>query len=115
MSKLRNTLIALTGLALVAPLAHAKVSASEAARLKTDLTPFGAVRAGNKDGSIPKDNPFVDQAGAMKSIYSYGHRNPQGLVLHPETGQLWEHEHGPRGGDEVNIIEKGKNMALLLG
>ncbi len=69
----------------------------------------GKIHRFNADGSIPKDNPFVDQADAMKSIYSYGHRNPQGLVLHPETGDLWEHEHGPRGGDEVNIIEKGKN------
>lgn len=61
------------------------------------------------DGRIPEDNPFVGQTGAMPSIYSYGHRNPQGLARHPETGVMWEHEHGPRGGDEVNIIEKGKN------
>ncbi|RIV45229.1 PQQ-dependent sugar dehydrogenase [Flagellimonas pelagia] len=63
----------------------------------------------NDDGSIPKDNPFVGNNGAKKAIYSYGHRNPQGLALHPETGVLWEHEHGPRGGDEINIIQKGKN------
>jgi aldose sugar dehydrogenase len=61
------------------------------------------------DGSAPPDNPFVGKAGAKPDIWSYGHRNPQGLALHPVTGKLWEHEHGPRGGDEVNIIEKGKN------
>ncbi len=63
----------------------------------------------NDDGSIPADNPFVGVDGAIEAIYSYGHRNPQGLVLHPETGALWEHEHGPKGGDEINIIEAGKN------
>ncbi len=61
------------------------------------------------DGSAPPHNPFVGKAGAKPDIWSYGHRNPQGLALHPVTGKLWEHEHGPRGGDEVNIIEKGKN------
>ncbi|MDA9127449.1 PQQ-dependent sugar dehydrogenase [Flavobacteriaceae bacterium] len=63
----------------------------------------------NEDGSIPKDNPFFNTPGANKAIYSYGHRNPQGLAMHPETGVLWEHEHGPRGGDELNIIEPGLN------
>ena len=61
------------------------------------------------DGSVPPDNPFVGRADAKPEIWSYGHRNPQGLALHPATGKLWEHEHGPRGGDEINIIEKGKN------
>jgi len=61
------------------------------------------------DGRIPEDNPFIDEESAVKAIYSYGHRNPQGMDMHPETGQIWTHEHGPRGGDEVNIIEKGKN------
>ncbi|MBS9461439.1 PQQ-dependent sugar dehydrogenase [Flagellimonas sp. 389] len=61
------------------------------------------------DGSIPKDNPFVNSSRAKTAIFSYGHRNPQGLTMHPETGELWEHEHGPRGGDEINILEKGKN------
>jgi glucose/arabinose dehydrogenase len=61
------------------------------------------------DGSVPPDNPFVDRKGAKPEIWSYGHRNPQGLAFHPQTGKLWEHEHGPRGGDEINIIEKGKN------
>jgi glucose/arabinose dehydrogenase len=63
----------------------------------------------NEDGSVPKDNPFVGQAGALPEIWSYGHRNPQGLAINPATGQLWETEHGPQGGDELNLIEKGKN------
>ncbi|MCK0160149.1 PQQ-dependent sugar dehydrogenase [Allomuricauda sp. F6463D] len=80
-----------------------------------DVNPQDITRDGGKiyrlhdDGSIPTDNPLVDELGAKKAIYSYGHRNPQGLTLHPETGVLWEHEHGPRGGDEINTIEKGKN------
>jgi glucose/arabinose dehydrogenase len=61
------------------------------------------------DGAIPKDNPFVDRTGARPEIWSYGHRNPQGLTFNPATGKLWEQEHGPRGGDEVNVIEKGRN------
>ena len=61
------------------------------------------------DGKIPKDNPFVNQHGAKKAIYSYGHRNPQGMEMNPFTGDIWTHEHGPRGGDEINIINKGKN------
>ena len=61
------------------------------------------------DGSVPPDNPFVGRQGAKPEIWSYGHRNAQGLARHPVTGQLWEHEHGPRGGDEVNLVDKGKN------
>ena len=61
------------------------------------------------DGSAPPDNPFVGRAEAKPEIWSYGHRNAQGLALHPTSGKLWEHEHGPRGGDEINLIEKGKN------
>ncbi|MBM3530097.1 MAG: PQQ-dependent sugar dehydrogenase [Alphaproteobacteria bacterium] len=61
------------------------------------------------DGSVPKDNPFVGRAGAKPEIWSYGHRNAQGAALHPTSGKLWLNEHGPRGGDEVNIPEKGKN------
>lgn len=69
----------------------------------------GKIHRLNDDGSIPKDNPFVGQENAIPSIYSYGHRNPQGLVLHPVTGEIWEHEHGPRGGDEINLIKPGSN------
>ncbi|MBR1124017.1 PQQ-dependent sugar dehydrogenase [Bradyrhizobium lablabi] len=61
------------------------------------------------DGAAPPDNPFVGRDGAKPEIWSYGHRNEQGLAIHPATGDLWETEHGPRGGDEVNIIGKGKN------
>ncbi|TYA84353.1 PQQ-dependent sugar dehydrogenase [Seonamhaeicola marinus] len=63
----------------------------------------------NDDGSIPQDNPFVGTENAKTAIYSYGHRNPQGMVKNPFTGDIWIHEHGPQGGDEINIIEKGKN------
>ena len=63
----------------------------------------------NLDGSIPDDNPFINEEGAKKAIYTYGNRNPQGLIFHPNTGDLWEHEHGPKGGDEINILKKGKN------
>ncbi|QQP91198.1 PQQ-dependent sugar dehydrogenase [Skermanella sp. TT6] len=61
------------------------------------------------DGSVPEDNPFVERQGALPEIWSYGHRNIQGAALHPETGVLWVNEHGPRGGDEINIPEAGKN------
>jgi glucose/arabinose dehydrogenase len=63
----------------------------------------------NDDGSIPSDNPFFNNPNAKKAIYSYGHRNPQGMFKHPITGKIWTNEHGPRGGDEINIIKKGKN------
>ena len=61
------------------------------------------------DGAVPRDNPFVGRNDAKPEIWSYGHRNSQGAALHPQTGRLWEHEHGPRGGDEVNIPLAGKN------
>ena len=63
----------------------------------------------NLDGSIPADNPFVDRKGARPEIWSHGHRNMQGLAIDPRTGTLWESEHGPRGGDEINLPEPGKN------
>lgn len=69
----------------------------------------GSVLRVNEDGSIPDDNTFVDRDDAKGAIYSYGHRNAQGAALHPETGQLWIHEHGPRGGDEINLPEPGEN------
>ena len=61
------------------------------------------------DGSVPDDNPFVGQAGARPEIWSYGHRNSQGLAFDPRTGTLWESEHGPRGGDEINLPKPGRN------
>jgi aldose sugar dehydrogenase len=69
----------------------------------------GAIVRINRDGSIPDDNPFVGRDDALPEIYSYGHRNVQGLVFDPDTGHLWAHEHGPRGGDEVNLILPGRN------
>jgi len=71
--------------------------------------PNGKVHRINKDGSIPADNPFVSDANAIKSIYSYGNRNIQGIAIHPETGKVWATEHGPMGGDELNLISAGKN------
>ncbi|MFD2642488.1 PQQ-dependent sugar dehydrogenase [Pseudomonas japonica] len=66
------------------------------------------------DGEIPKDNPFVGQKNVQPAIWSYGHRNQQGAALNPWTGQLWTHEHGPRGGDEINIPKPGKNYGWPL-
>jgi len=75
-----------------------------------DLTTHaGALMRLNLDGSIPGDNPFVDREDALPEIWSYGHRNPQGLDYDPVEKRLWEIEHGPRGGDEINLIEKGAN------
>ena len=69
----------------------------------------GTVNRLHDDGRIPTDNPFVDQEGAEPSIWSYGHRNPQGLSIHPQTGDIWITEHGPQGGDELNLIQPGNN------
>ena len=63
----------------------------------------------NADGSIPSDNPFVGEENAVEAIYSYGHRNPQGMIFNPETSEIWVHEHGPQGGDEINVVKKGAN------
>ena len=68
----------------------------------------------NRDGSIPKDNPFVGRKGYRPEVWSYGHRNPQGAALHPVTGKLWTNEHGARGGDEINIPQAGKNYGWPL-
>ncbi|MDP3494588.1 MAG: PQQ-dependent sugar dehydrogenase [Hyphomonadaceae bacterium] len=71
---------------------------------------IGKIARINTDGTIPKDNPFVgNKDGALPEIWSYGHRNVQGAFLHPVTGELWELEHGPQGGDEINIARKGKD------
>lgn len=84
-------------------------------RGQRDVNPQDITRDGGKiyrihdDGRIPDDNPFADLRGAKKAIFSYGHRNPQGMAMNPTTGDIWTHEHGPRGGDEVNLIRKGKN------
>lgn len=75
---------------------------------------LGKVVRINPDGSVPQDNPFVDRDGALPEIWSYGHRNIQGGALHPETGRVWFNEHGPRGGDEINIPEAGANYGWPL-
>ena len=69
----------------------------------------GKIHRIHDDGSIPDNNPFVDTPGAMKSIYTFGNRNPQGVALNPVDGSIWENEHGPRGGDEINVVKKGTN------
>ena len=80
-----------------------------------DENPQDITRDGGKvyrlhdDGRIPDDNPFINEVNAKKAIYSYGHRNPQGMTINPETRDIWIHEHGPKGGDEINIIKAGKN------
>jgi aldose sugar dehydrogenase len=71
--------------------------------------PNGKVHRIHKDGKIPVDNPFISDPKAMKSLYSLGNRNIQGMAIHPETDELWTTEHGPMGGDEVNLIKPGKN------
>jgi glucose/arabinose dehydrogenase len=84
-------------------------------RGQRDINPQDITRDAGKiyrihdDGRIPDDNPFVNDSSAKKAIYSYGHRNPQGMAKHPLTGDIWSHEHGPRGGDEVNLIARGSN------
>ena len=69
----------------------------------------GVVVRLHDDGRVPSDNPFVGRSDALPEIWSYGHRNPQGLAIDPATGNVWINEHGPQGGDELNLIEPGKN------
>lgn len=84
-------------------------------RGQRDVNPQDLNKDGGKiyrlhdDGRIPADNPFVDHHGVKSAVFSYGHRNPQGMSIDPRSKQLWSHEHGPRGGDEVNLIKKGAN------
>ncbi|MEX0697925.1 MAG: PQQ-dependent sugar dehydrogenase [Dongiaceae bacterium] len=85
-------------------------SAAEFRVMAQDLNAhLGKVIRIHDGGSVPADNPFVGVDGALPEIWSYGHRNPQGMALHPETGVVWTHEHGPRGGDEVQIPKAGAN------
>ncbi|GLR69334.1 PQQ-dependent sugar dehydrogenase [Agaribacter marinus] len=72
-------------------------------------SPNGKVFRLHDDGRVPNDNPFVGQKGALPGIWSLGHRNPQGMVVEPNTNRIWEAEHGPRGGDEINVIARGAN------
>ena len=89
-------------------------STSEFAGIQDLTLPYGKIHRVNDDGSIPKDNPFVGVEGALASIWSYGHRSPQGLEFNQKTGQLWETEMGQRGGDEVNLLSPGKNYGWPL-
>ena len=72
-------------------------------------SPWGKVLRLNLDGTVPADNPFVGRADALAEIWTLGHRNPHGFARHPQSGQLWEVEHGPKGGDEINVLTKGGN------
>ena len=71
--------------------------------------PNGKIHRLHDDGSIPKNNPFIQEKNAIKSIWTYGNRNPQGLAIHPVSSTIFETEHGPRGGDELNILMSGNN------
>ena len=75
---------------------------------------LGKIHRLHDDGRVPADNPFVNRPGARPSIWTYGHRNPQGMVFDKENNRLWAVEHGPKGGDELNLIEKGKNYGWPL-
>ncbi|BDW98671.1 PQQ-dependent sugar dehydrogenase [Maricaulis maris] len=75
---------------------------------------LGSVIRLNDDGTVPFDNPFASARGAQPEIYSYGHRNVQGITINPQTGSVWAHEHGARGGDEINILEAGNNYGWPL-
>jgi glucose/arabinose dehydrogenase len=97
--------LALNGGYLYLTLGEREISAL-AQELWTDL---GKVIRLHDDGRVPSDNPFVGRAGARPELWSYGHRNPHGLAFHPETGELWESEHGPLAGDEINVIKRGLN------
>jgi glucose/arabinose dehydrogenase len=77
--------------------------------IPTPTTSVGTTVRLNMDGSVPETNPFVGSDEGLDEVYSYGHRNQQGMAIHPETGAIWQHEHGPHGGDELNLIEPGGN------
>ena len=77
--------------------------------IPTPTTSVGTTVRLNMDGSVPEDNPFVGSDEGLDEVYSYGHRNQQGMAIHPETGAIWQNEHGPHGGDELNLVEAGAN------
>jgi glucose/arabinose dehydrogenase len=86
----------------------------EQERAQNTMLHGGKVLRLNEDGTAPADNPFAGRAGYLPEIYSIGHRSPQGLAVHPTTGELWENEHGPLGGDEINIVRAGLNYGWPL-
>jgi glucose/arabinose dehydrogenase len=77
--------------------------------IPTPTSSVGVIVRLNMDGSVPEDNPFVGSDEGLDEVYSYGHRNQQGMAVHPETGEVWQTEHGPHGGDELNLVEAGNN------
>jgi Glucose/sorbosone dehydrogenases len=81
----------------------------EVVDIPTPSTSVGTTVRLNMDGSVPDENPFVGDEEGANEVYSYGHRNQQGMAIHPETGAIWQHEHGPHGGDELNLVEPGNN------
>lgn len=81
----------------------------EMARAQDPADHAGSIIRLHDDGSVPEDNPFVDQSQVRDEIFTWGNRNPQGLTIHPQTGEVWSNEHGPRGGDEINLIRSGLN------
>ena len=88
------------------------VSVGERGRMNEAQDPMnylGTVVRLHQNGQIPDDNPFMNNGKGRKEIYSYGHRNPQGMALDPKSGKIWVHEHGPQGGDEINILKAGAN------
>jgi glucose/arabinose dehydrogenase len=87
---------------------------TERAKAQTLDNDIGKVVRIERDGRVPPDNPFVGREGARPEIWSYGHRNVQGAALHPVTGELWTHEHGPKGGDELNRDLPGRNYGWPL-
>jgi aldose sugar dehydrogenase len=86
----------------------------EPERAQNAMLHGGKVLRLNDDGTSPADNPFAGKAGYLPEIYSIGHRSPQGLAVNPTTGELWENEHGPLGGDEINIVRGGRNYGWPL-
>ncbi len=86
----------------------------EPERAQNTMLHGGKVLRLNDDGTAPADNPFAGKGGYLPEIYSVGHRSPQGLAFHPTTGELWENEHGPLGGDEINIVRAGLNYGWPL-
>ena len=86
----------------------------EQERAQDTLDHAGKVLRLNEDGTVPADNPFVGRDGYLPEIFTVGHRSPQGLAVHPDTGELWQHEHGPLGGDEINVLEAGANYGWPL-
>jgi len=81
----------------------------ETVDIPTPTASVGTIVRLNMDGSVPEDNPFVGSDEGLDEVYSYGHRNQQGMAVHSETGEVWQTEHGPHGGDELNLVEAGNN------